>query len=255
MGNFHPLCHSCRINSTFSARDTNHRIPEVTDVRNQGVPLDTTCTSSVHCNESTNTARRLLFVVHQSFCELSKAALIPLYCVIVRPHLEYAVETNAPTLRADVNQRLATRLVRGLRHVPCEERLRQLNLFSLERRRPRVDLNPPDFFLRPPRAGLRGHTYRLLQGPSRLRRRSGAFSHNVLKYWNRLPAPLVLLPSVFILKKPIGPSMVRNLSCSTCIIFVPLHRHFSLYRNPRLFMFTLPPKTGPFMWLLMTLVA
>ncbi len=137
----------------------------------------------------------------------------------MRPHLEYAMEANAPTLRADINQlgriqRLATRLVRGLRHVPYEERLRQLNLFSQERRRLRadlilafkifkgeVDLNPSEFFLRPPRAGLRGHTYRLLQRPSRLRRRSGAFSVRIVKFWNRLPAHLVLAPSVSIFKK------------------------------------------------------
>ncbi len=103
----------------------------------------------------------------------------------MRPHLEYAMEANT-TVRGDINQlervqRLATRLVRGPRHVPYEERLRQLNLFSLERRRIRadlflvfkifkgeVDLNPSEFFLRPTRAGLRGHTYRSLQGPSRL---------------------------------------------------------------------------------------
>ncbi len=111
-------------------------------------------------------------MVRRFFCELSKTAFTPLYCVLVRPHLEYAMEANAPTLRADTNQleriqRLATRLVSGLRHVPYEERLRQLNLFSLERRRLRadlilafkifkgeVDLNPSEFFLRPPRAGL-----------------------------------------------------------------------------------------------------
>ncbi len=51
---------------------------------------------------------------------------------------------------------------------------------------------------------LRGHTYRLLQGPSRLRRRSGTFSFRVLKYWNRLPAHLVLSPSVSIFKKQLG---------------------------------------------------
>ncbi len=90
------------------------------------------------------------------------------------------MEANAPTLRADINQlerveRLVTRLVRGPHHVPYEVRLRQLNLFSLEHRRPQadlimafkifkgeVDLNPSDFFLHPPRAGLQGHTYRLL---------------------------------------------------------------------------------------------
>ncbi len=96
----------------------------------------------------------------------------------MRPHLEYAIGVNAPTLRADIIlldkvQRLAAGLVRGLRRVPYEERLCQLHLFSLERRRLRtdlilafkifkreVDLNPTEFLLHPPRTGLRGHTYR-----------------------------------------------------------------------------------------------
>ncbi len=67
----------------------------------------------------------------------------------------------------------------------------------------------------------------------------------LLKYWNKLPARLVLAPSVSIFKKTIGSSMVRNLSCSTCVISVPLHGYFSLSCNPRLFMF--PPNTVQFM--------
>ncbi len=175
------------------------------------------------------------------FCELSKTVFTPLYCALVRPHLEHAMEANAPTPRADINQhgrvqRLATRLVRGLRHVPYEEMLRHLNLFSLERILLRadlilafyvfkgeIDLNPSEFFLRPPRAGLQGHTYRLLQGPSRLRRRSGAFSVRIVEIWNRLPAHLVVSPSVCILKKTVRPPMVRNFPCSTCVTSVPIH--------------------------------
>ncbi len=98
--------------------------------------------------------------------------------------------------------------------MPYEERLREPNLFSLERRRLRadfvlpfkifigqVDLNPSKFVLRPPRAGPRGRTFRLLQGPGRLLRRRGAFSVRVVKCWNGLPAPLVLPLSVSISTK------------------------------------------------------
>ncbi len=142
-------------------------------------------------------------MVRRSFSELSKTAFISLYGAILRPHLGYAMEASAATLRADINQlervqRLTTRSRKGLR---------QLNLLLLEHIRLWADLipaftifkgdvylNPSEFFLRPPRAGLRGHTYRLLQGPSRLRRRSGAFSVWVVKYWNILLTYLVLSP-------------------------------------------------------------
>ncbi len=68
----------------------------------------------------------------------SSSGEVPLSYGLFRAHLEYSMEANAPTLEGF--QRIATRLVRGLPHVPYEEMLRQLNLFSLERRRLRADL-------------------------------------------------------------------------------------------------------------------
>ncbi len=68
-----------QLSPSFSAADTDRRIPQVTDVRDLGVPFGTTFTASAHCIEAANTARRLLFLVLRSFCELPKTAFTPLY--------------------------------------------------------------------------------------------------------------------------------------------------------------------------------
>ncbi len=117
---FMPHCWVPPLYPSFSAADTDHQVSQVTDVRDLELPLDTTFTGSAHCRGAAKTTRRLLFMVRRSFCELSKTAFIPLYCALVQPHLEYAMEVNAPTPRADINQLdrvrcFATRLVIGLR--------------------------------------------------------------------------------------------------------------------------------------------
>ncbi len=147
--------------------------------------------------------------------------------------------------------------VRGLRHKPYEERLRQLNFFSLECRlradltlafkNSNVKLTLTDFFLRPPQAGLRGHTYQLLQGPSRLRCRNGAFSVRVLKYSNRLPETLVLSPSVSN-NKTVKDSRTVNgpkYSPQHLLDLCPHSLTFSLYCYPRLLLFSLTSNTRP----------
>ncbi len=101
---FMPHCWAPPPYPSFSAADTAHQIPQVTDVRDLELPLDTTVTGSAHCRGAANTTRRLLFMVRRSFCELAKTVFIPLYFALVRPHLEYAMEAKAPTLRADINQ-------------------------------------------------------------------------------------------------------------------------------------------------------
>ena len=183
-----------------------------------GVMINTKLSPEDHINKKVRSAYALLANIRVAFKYIDKNMMKKLIVVFIRPILEYAAVIWSPHLKKHICklervQRAATRWIPELRHLTYRERLKKINLPTLEERRERGDMitlhkcvNGLEFidrdnFITPAVGRTRGHSKKLARRRSKKDIRKFSFPTRSIEKWNALPEEVVCAKTIHSFKE------------------------------------------------------
>ncbi|GAB0177873.1 hypothetical protein GRJ2_000252600 [Grus japonensis] len=153
------VVHMGRCNPKHSYRLGGEWIESSPEEKDLGVLMDEKLNMSLQRVLAAQKANHVLGCIKRGVTSRSREVILPLYSALLRPHLECCLQLWGPQYRRDMEllqqvQRRATKLIRGLEPLSCEDRLRELGLLSLEKRRLWGDLIAAFQYLKGPTGKL-----------------------------------------------------------------------------------------------------
>ena len=191
-----------------------HQLKTTDQEKDLGVLVENTLKPTLHCHQSANKAAAALRRIRKAFVDFDSSSFRMLYTTYVRPHLEYCMQAVGPYMVQDFKvlekiQRRATKLVRGLKNVPYEDRLKRLKIYDMKRRLLRGDLilvfkimrgmtrlDFNKFFEENAGERTRGHNKKLKVKRARHKPRAMTFSRRTIQHWNSLPQDVIQAETV-----------------------------------------------------------
>jgi len=133
------VLHMGRGNPKHKYRLDGEWLESSTEEKDLGVLVDEMLNMSRQCALAGQEAHRISGCIKRSVASRSRDT------ALVIPHLEDCIQLWSPQHKKDMDllesvQRRVTEMIRGLEYLSYEDRLKELGLFSLEKRRLRGDL-------------------------------------------------------------------------------------------------------------------
>lgn len=206
------IMHVGRNNPGYKYTMNGEELTEVEAERDVGICITQNLKPSKHVNEAVGKAREVLGKITRCFHYRDRRVFLQLYKQYVRPHLEFSSSVWSPWTTADIDalenvQIKAVKMISGLSSNEYPDRLNELNLWSLEKRRKMFDLvqmfkvanniGEISLSLKFQRDSTTRNITRnqseplnLVKQNSRLEVRKNFFTNRIVESWNSVPSEI-----------------------------------------------------------------